>query len=169
VHDHSQVSIYFRSTNKPVNRVSVSVLLPFRLYSQFIPKHTFSNRPSESTTTPSVSIPSFLLRTFSLILIVPLIAVTVRAGDKKVPVNVDTVKTVLEFKVETPINSDPSNPFKEAIQATELNIPHERQKLIYSGRVLKYSSTCIDLVNVSEMMNLSRSMVFKMAKRCIVL
>jgi hypothetical protein len=35
--------------------------------------------------------------------LVPLIAVTVRSGDKKVPVNIDTVKTVLEFKVSTEI------------------------------------------------------------------
>jgi len=31
--------------------------------------------------------------------IVPLIAVTIRSNDRKVSVNIDTVKTVAEFKV----------------------------------------------------------------------
>jgi hypothetical protein len=44
---------------------------------------------------------------------VPLIAVTVRSGDKKVPVNVDTVKTVLEFKVESRPGSDQSNIYRK--------------------------------------------------------
>jgi ubiquilin len=62
-----------------------------------------------------------------IITIMPLIAVNIRVNDRRVAVNVDTVKTISEFK--------------EAIQASEINISKERQKLIYSGRVLKDEET----------------------------
>jgi hypothetical protein len=69
----------------------------------------------------------------------PLISVNVRVNDRKVAVTIDTVKTISEFKVVVHQLScfDSYILSQEAIQASELNIPQERQKLIYSGRVLK--------------------------------
>lgn len=43
-------------------------------------------------------------------------------GDKKIPIKVDTSKTVIELKQDI---------------ATHTDIPAENQRLIYSGRVLK--------------------------------
>src|SRR3954451_19770504 len=56
----------------------------------------------------------------------PEITVTVRCNDTKYTIKVDTAKTILEFKQALAEMSD---------------TPVERQRLIYSGRVLKDADT----------------------------